>query len=102
MSTPEDIPADEGPFVATRRQVSCTVSGEVVILHLDDGAYYGLNEVGTRIWELLQEPRGFQDLVAAVVDEFDVTPEACADDVRVLLDELGARGLVEAPRSEGQ
>lgn len=81
--------------VATRRHVSQTVAGEVVILHLDDGAYYGLNEVGTRVWQLLQEPRTVAELVEGVVEEFDVSAEECALDVAQLLEALEEKGLVE-------
>lgn len=80
--------------VATRRHVACTVAGEVVILHLDDGVYYGLNAVGTRIWQLVQEPRALRALVDAIVDEFDVDRQRCESDVAALVQELNARGLV--------
>ncbi|HMR10061.1 MAG TPA: PqqD family protein [Polyangiaceae bacterium] len=100
MATDLPPPTDDRVFVATRRQVSCTVSDEVVILHLDDGAYYGLNQVGTRVWELLQEPRRLDEIVMAVVSEFDVSRSACEADIRGLLKELGERGLLEEPGPE--
>lgn len=82
-------------MVATRRQVACTVAGEAVILHLDNGVYYGLNEVGTRIWQLAQEPRTVARIVDIVSEEFEVGRDECARDVEDLLDALVARGLVE-------
>lgn len=81
-------------LVATKRQVACTVSGEVVILHLDDGVYYGLNPVGTRIWQLLEQPQRLEQIVDVIVAEFEVERDRCAADVRELLEELSARGLV--------
>ena len=39
---------------ASRQQASCDVHGEVVILDVEKGAYYGLEEVGARVWELLR------------------------------------------------
>lgn len=82
-------------YVATSRHVSCTVSGEVVILHLDDGAYYGLNEVGTRLWELLQQPLTLDGAVEQLVSEFEVETDECTRDVRELLGEFERRGLIE-------
>ena len=40
---------------AAKEQVSCDLAGEAVILNLKSGQYFGLNEVGTRIWNLIQE-----------------------------------------------
>lgn len=80
--------------VVTKRHVACTVAGEVVILHLDDGVYYGLNGVGTRIWQLLEQPRTLDEIVDVIVSEFDVDRQRCDEDVRSLLAELAERGLV--------
>jgi hypothetical protein len=82
--------------IATQRHVSQTVAGEVVILHLDDGAYYGLNEVGTRVWQLLQEPRTPEEIAKDIVREFEVEPEQCARDIDELLRTLFEKGLVQA------
>ena len=79
---------------ATKRQVACTLEGEAVILHLEDGVYYGLNEVGTRVWQLVQVPRNVEQIVHALVEEFDVQPERCQKDVGAIIAELAARGLV--------
>lgn len=81
-------------LIATKRHVACTVSGEVVILHLDEGVYYGLNAVGTRVWQLLDQPRRVDEIIDALVAEFDVDRERCAADVRELIEQLVSRGLV--------
>ena len=79
---------------ATKRHVACTVAGEVVILHLEDGVYYGLNEVGTRVWQLLEQPRRVEQIVDAIVSEFEVERDRCATDITELLQSLAERGLV--------
>ncbi len=88
--------------MATDRQVACEVGGEAVILHLDDGVYYGLNEVGARIWQLVQTPRTVTELVDAVVAEYDVDRAECLADVEALVGDLAEHQLVfvtdEAPR----
>ncbi|HEV7993958.1 MAG TPA: PqqD family peptide modification chaperone [Gemmatimonadaceae bacterium] len=81
-------------IVVSDEQVFTTLGGEAVILGLRDGVYYGLDAVGARVWELLVEPRLVSELVAAIVGEFDVTPERCERDLVTLLDDLAARGLV--------
>ncbi|HWR13931.1 MAG TPA: PqqD family protein [Terriglobales bacterium] len=80
---------------AVRDQVSCTVQGEAVILHLDDGVYYGLNPVGTFIWNRLKAPQRVGDLAAIVAAEFDVSLEQCAADIHDLLVDLLKNGLIE-------
>lgn len=79
----------------TAEQVSSDLGGEVVILDLRAGAYFGLEAVGARVWELLQESRTFGEIVESLLSEYEVEPERCREDLSVLLNELRARGLVQ-------
>ena len=81
--------------VAARDQVSCEVEGEAVILNLANGVYYGLNPAGAHVWLLLERPHTLAELRDALVAEFEVEPAVAVADLRVLLEELQARGLVE-------
>ena len=47
-------------IVASRRQLSADLADDAVIVGLDDGVYYSLNEVGRRIWTIIQEPRAVE------------------------------------------
>jgi hypothetical protein len=78
-------------------QVSCQIDREAVILNLKSGVYFGLNEVGARIWALLQSarPHTVGEIEAAIAAEFEVAPEECARDVRSLLEQFYAAGLLE-------
>jgi hypothetical protein len=76
-------------------QVSCDIAGEVVILNLADGVYYGLNEVGAHVWELLAQPRSVQEIEQRLLDEYDVDSETCRSQVRTLLTNLYEIGLIE-------
>ena len=82
--------------VATRDQLSSEVGGEAVILHLGAGVYYGLDEIGARVWALLQEPRRVADLCAQLRAEYDVDADRCERAVLTLLGELADAGLIEA------
>lgn len=81
--------------VAAKGQVSSDLGGEVAILDLERGTYYGLDEVGTRIWELVQEPTAVSEVQATVVEEYDVEPARAERDVLALLQRLVDEGLVE-------
>jgi hypothetical protein len=84
----------EAAFVVSQEQVSCDLSGEAVILNLATGMYYGLNPVGTRVWELLQQPRTVAELREALLSEFDVDSGRCERDLVELLDDLASRQLI--------
>lgn len=75
-------------------QVSTTLDDEVVILNLATGTYFGLNEVGSTIWETLARPRTILELRDAVAREFAVSTEAAERDVRALVDGLIEAGLL--------
>lgn len=80
--------------VAVDDALSTTIDGETVILHLDVGKYYGLNEVGTFVWDLLQEPRSVDELCREVVDAYEVDRDRCRPDVEDLLVDLVEKDLV--------
>jgi hypothetical protein len=80
--------------VATTDQLSTELGDEVVILGLRDSVYYGLTNVGARVWQLVQTPRTLADIVDVLVSEYEVTPDQAEDDLQKLLEELHARGLV--------
>jgi hypothetical protein len=65
-----------------------------LLLHLDSGAYHGLNAVGGVVWELLAEGATFSAVVQGVRARFSDAPPALDDDVRHFLDALAARELV--------
>lgn len=85
---------------ATPGQVSSDLAGEAVILDLRSGVYYGLNEVGAKIWALVQQPQTIQSIQHALLQEYDVDPEICVQDILHLLQDLQAAGLVEMAHHE--
>src|SRR5947209_17399519 len=85
----------ETRLARAREQMSCTIDREGVVLSLRDGMYYGLNEVGARVWELIEESHSLGEIVAMIAGEFEVGPEQCETDVRRLLAQFHAAGLVE-------
>jgi len=76
-------------------QVCCDLGGEAAILGLKSGVYYGLNSVGTRIWNLVQQPRTVQEIRDVIVKEYEVEPDRCENDILILLGKLLAEGLIE-------
>ncbi|HXZ81423.1 MAG TPA: PqqD family protein [Terriglobales bacterium] len=77
-------------------QVSCNVGGEAVILHLKQGTYYGLNEIGAVIWRSLQKPKTVGQLEELMLADFDVSKEQVEGDLQQLLEQMQASGLIVA------
>lgn len=71
------------------------VDGEAVLLSLDQGCYYGLDELGTRIWKLLDQDLDNEQVVAAIVEEYDVAPEQARRDLDRFLGDLEQSGLIQ-------
>ncbi len=81
--------------VAANDQVSSDLGGEVAILHLKAGVYYGLETVGARIWSLIQKPRPVKEIRDILVSEYEVEPDRCESDLIALLQSLADEGLIE-------
>lgn len=85
--------------VASEHQTSAQVDGEEVVLDLERGIYYGLNAMGSQIWSMIQSPSTVGEVIDAIVEEYDVSREQCADDVVAYLHDLEDSGLVEVTES---
>lgn len=85
--------------VVSKNQLASAVDGETVILGLSAGRYYGVDAVGARIWQLIQEPAVIADVRQTIVSEYEVDPERCEADLLNLLERMIDAGLVEV-RSE--
>jgi hypothetical protein len=81
--------------VATPEQVSCALGDESAILNMKNSVYYGMNAVGTRVWNLLGEPRSVGQLRDALLDEYEVEPSRCEQDLLQLLEKMRGEGLIE-------
>lgn len=80
---------------ASPDQISCDLAGESVVLSLKNSLYYALDPVGTRIWELLQEPRTVASIRDVILEEYEVEATRCESDLINLLGDLDAQGLIE-------
>lgn len=70
------------------------LDGEAVMLDLESERYFGLDEVGTRIWQLLDEHHEVETVVAQMLEEYDVEEERLRADMAALIAELLDAGLI--------
>jgi hypothetical protein len=71
------------------------VSRETVMMSVETGRYYGLDDIGSKIWQGLEAPRRFGQLVDQLVADYDADRATIADDVRKLIVEMAAHDLVK-------
>jgi hypothetical protein len=97
-------------FVKESDFVTRTITGETIIVPIRGGvgdldAIYTLNEVGTRIWKLIDERMGAPEIAEVIGREYEVPPEEAAGDTLGFLDSLKASGLIrqapEPPETSG-
>lgn len=75
--------------------VAREVGGEMVLLDLASGTYFGLNEVGGRIWQLIDEQsRSVEDICDIIEAEFEVSREQLEGDIAALINDLLERNLL--------
>lgn len=71
------------------------LDGESVLLNLNNESYYGLDEVGTRMWNLLTTTPTIDAAYDALLAEYEVTPEQLRSDMAALLVQLSEQGLIQ-------
>ena len=74
--------------------ISQEVSGETVLLDLESENYFGLDEVGTRIWQLLKETSDLRAVYSTLLEEYEVEEERLQTDLAALLTEIAGLGLI--------
>jgi hypothetical protein len=73
----------------------------VVLLSLDRGAYYQLNGVGSRIWELAETPIPLSRVVDRLLAEFEVSRAECEACVLEFVRTLCREGLIDVTNGRG-
>lgn len=86
--TPETI------LVRRSEPVAAPIDGKVVLLSVEAGAYFGLNRVGSQIWNMLDKPCRVGDMHDALAQTHDVDRDTVTRDVGEFLDTLIERRLV--------
>lgn len=99
MLNPEVKLSNSSVVGVSSNQISSGLENETIVLELQSGAYYGLNEISTRIWELLQQPVSIECLRDTVLEEYDVSADICERDLYQFLSKLLDVGLIEVKES---
>ena len=68
---------------------------EIVMMSIKNGEYYGLDNIGSRIWEIIEKHVTLLQLVTMLKDEYDVDEEQCKNDVMAFLEMLLKKNLIK-------
>ncbi len=71
------------------------IDNEVVMMHIKTGKYYGLDDIGSRLWERMKEKIQVGELIGQLLEEYEVSEEECAKDVLEILVELQSNELIK-------
>lgn len=70
------------------------LDGEKVMMNLDKGEYFMMNEVGSRIWEIISGPINVKEIISTLRNEYEVDEETCKDTVIEFLGRLDNADLI--------
>jgi hypothetical protein len=74
--------------------VTSNLDGEIVMMSVENGEYYGLDEIGTRIWQLIEHPIVIEKLITCLTSEFEVERQECEQDTLEFLEDMFSRNLI--------
>jgi len=78
-----DTQLKQNPSICSRE-----FDGETVMMNESLENYFGLDEIGTRIWQLLKEQLSLTELCQKLTEEYDVEPKQCLADITPFIEEL--------------
>ena len=70
------------------------IDGDKVMMNLERGIYFSLNSVGSRIWDIIENPTTTDDIVKVLLNEYDIAEEECKEAVVSFLKGLEVNGLI--------
>ena len=85
----------DSTIVRSSDQVSTDLGGEAVILGIQSQEYFGLEDVGVRIWGIIREPKTVRDILDTLLNDYDVEPKRCESDLLAVFQEMAEEGLIE-------
>ena len=71
------------------------VDGEMVLLDMNSENYFGLDEVGTAIWQAMQERASLEEVYRSMLEQYEVEPEVLRKDLLDFAQKLSDSGLIE-------
>ena len=84
----------ESTIVRTENLLATDLDEETILMSVEAGTYYGMEQTARRIWELVEKSRSVSELIEILSEEYHVKPEVCSQEIVLFLQELLQEGLV--------
>lgn len=84
------------PIVRSSDTVATEIDGEIVLIHIEDGKYFGLDAIGSEIWRRLEEPKTVDALCEELKSHFEGDTETIERETLAFLDKLSDSKLLRA------
>jgi hypothetical protein len=81
-----------------QEHVATSIGNETAMMSILRGRYYAVGGVAERIWEMLSEPVTPREIIARLLEEYEISPERCEAEVSAFLNELLHEGLAAEER----
>ena len=75
--------------------LSVEMDGDLVMMSIESGNYFGVSGIGPSIWNFLETPKQFDEVVNEIVENFEVEPELAAIDLHKFVAKLAENGMIE-------
>lgn len=81
--------------VSHRTDIDTTdLNGDIVMMDLEKGKYFSLNGVGSRIWNLVEEPVEVSKIIDSLLEEYDIDRDECEKNVLEFLSKLESEQIL--------
>ena len=90
-------PGEVGPSSVLARNeniVFTDLDDTIVMMDVDEGQYYELDPVASRIWTLIDEQQTIQSICGALMEEYDVSAETCVQETLEFAQAAVGMGIV--------
>ncbi len=75
--------------------LSSKIDEEAILMSFEAESYFGLDPVGSRIWELLsKQPATLDELVVLLIDDYEINEKTCREHVKQFIDDMWAKKLI--------
>ncbi len=75
--------------------VQAKIDGETVMMSIENGGYYGLDAIASRIWEIIETPLSVKSICDQLSNEYDVSESQCQCDVVKFLNDMVENNVIE-------
>lgn len=98
--TVSELPQLPESLVVEADVLFCDLGGEAVLLNQKTGKYFGLDAVGTRMWELIRQHGRLEQVYLSLLDEYDVSEDQLEHDLVCFVEELVDRGILRGVQTQ--